>query len=58
MFQPPLEVDPWANVFHATSEGSECPQIDQMSSKFNGSEDCLFLTVHTPEVSVDLLVKR
>nr|AJP62544.1 carboxylesterase [Oxya chinensis] len=57
-FKPPQPAAGWIGLRDATREGNMAPQID-MSGKYAGDEDCLFINVSTPkvpsEVSVGLL---
>ncbi|XP_054007358.1 juvenile hormone esterase-like isoform X1 [Hylaeus anthracinus] len=52
-FQPPRPPQPWTKVLNATKEGSVCPQIDGFSTEYMGDEDCLHLSVFTPETNFD-----
>ena len=36
----------------ATKEGNKCIQKDLMTRNLTGSEDCLYLNVYTPLVSI------
>ena len=52
-FQPPMK----DNNFYmphepllATKPPSDCPQLEPMSGEFKGSEDCLYLSVFTPQL--------
>lgn len=49
--QAPVGKKPWTGIKEAKSHGSPCIQCDQMSKNLLGSEDCLFLNIHTPSVS-------
>ena len=42
----------------ATKEGSKCVQIDFVSRNLTGSEDCLYLNVYTPFVSITAIIKK
>ncbi|XP_014300470.1 juvenile hormone esterase isoform X2 [Microplitis demolitor] len=49
-FKPPVEADPWTNIFDATSEGNSCPQTHVYNPNiYSGFEDCLNLNVYTPK---------
>ncbi|KAG8306908.1 hypothetical protein J6590_035986 [Homalodisca vitripennis] len=46
-FQPPVPVKPWTEVRNATEDGPLCP----IPGRNDTSEDCLFLCVHTKNLS-------
>lgn len=46
--QPPVPFGKWTGIRDATKEGQVC--VQEKRNKFQGSEDCLYLNVHTPEV--------
>ncbi|XP_065341511.1 esterase E4-like [Cloeon dipterum] len=50
-FMSPVEHAGWNGTLMATKEGSDCPQYDQITRLFSGSEDCLFLNVYTPQIN-------
>ena len=43
----------WNDVLIASTEGSQCSQVDLKTEtkEVEGSEDCLYLNIYTPEVS-------
>ena len=48
-FQPPQRHPGWQDVADGSHHGSRCPQFDLFdNSSRQGSEDCLFVNVHTP----------
>lgn len=49
-FKPPQPVEPWDEVFDATSFGPECVQFNIVTRGIEGSEDCLVLNVYTPQL--------
>lgn len=55
--QPPRPGKDWEGVKSATSFGSQCYQIDVITSLMLGSEDCLYLNVFTPRVIFNGFVK-
>ncbi|XP_041980324.1 esterase B1-like isoform X1 [Aricia agestis] len=51
-FTAPAPPSSWEGVRKATSHGKVCPQYDIFSgSLMDGSEDCLYLNVYTPNVA-------
>nr|CAD7395824.1 unnamed protein product [Timema cristinae] len=46
-FKAPQPADSWEGVKDATKEGAEAPQINFMTKKYTGNEDCLFINVYT-----------
>ena len=53
-FQPPQKLP--GDIFYKPNEPfkaveskSHCPQIDQLTGEYSGSEDCLYLNVFSPE---------
>jgi len=51
--QPPEPwTDKWEGIRDATKDGDKAVQFDALSKKVVGSEDCLFLGVHTPFINV------
>lgn len=49
--QDPLPAEPWEEVKDASEEGNISLQFDRETNKCIGDEDCLFLNVHTPDLS-------
>lgn len=50
-FREPQQLKPWLGVWDATKPLSACLQYDPFEDKVTGSEDCLFVNVHTPNVN-------
>lgn len=54
--EPQLRTKPWLGVWDATRPGSVCLQYDHMTylkdEPIIGDEDCLYVNVYTPEVSL------
>ncbi|KAF0293739.1 Liver carboxylesterase [Amphibalanus amphitrite] len=58
-FQPPERHPGWSQTRDAARYGARCPQFDMFdNSTRQGSEDCLFVNVHTPRVPVESGEKR
>jgi carboxylesterase type B len=53
IFQPPQEAPSWEGERKAQKEGSDCTQRHFMIPQYLGSEDCLFLNVYSPKVSIN-----
>lgn len=51
IFQPPVEADSWSEIVTATSDATDCPQMDDNGTIF-GNEDCLYLNVYSPRVNL------
>ncbi|GAB6022899.1 hypothetical protein CHUAL_006994 [Chamberlinius hualienensis] len=49
-FRPPEPVKPWDGVLKATNDTIICPQINLMTNRYEGHEDCLILNVYTPQL--------
>ncbi|PSN44748.1 hypothetical protein C0J52_10738 [Blattella germanica] len=52
----PEPAEAWTGVRDATAEGSVCSQRNDLTKALTGQDDCLFLNVYTPKVSIYLLV--
>lgn len=52
--QPPQPADPWDGIKNATGLHEDCPQrnIYIRSQEIIGVEDCLYLNVYSPKVSI------
>lgn len=55
-FQPPVPNDPWEDIRNATEIHSDCPQRNPFTGEHVkpavGNEDCLYLNVYTPKVTI------
>ncbi|XP_049950223.1 esterase E4-like isoform X2 [Schistocerca serialis cubense] len=49
-FKPPQPAEAWTGIRDATSKYPVAPQINDITNKYVGNEDCLFLNVYTPEL--------
>ncbi len=49
-FAPPVEHACWTGIQATTAYGPACPQKNQDTGRFEGSEDCLSLNVWTPKL--------
>ncbi|XP_047099611.1 esterase FE4-like [Schistocerca piceifrons] len=49
-FKPPQPAAGWSGVRDATKHGNIAPQIDMLTGKYGGDEDCLFINVCTPRL--------
>ena len=52
-FKEPQELKPWTGTWYATRPLSGCLQFDPFSDTITGSENCLYVNVHTPNLSSD-----
>ncbi|XKL63134.1 hypothetical protein PGB90_005498 [Kerria lacca] len=57
-FQPPVPIEKWNGILDAKNEGSPCIQYTNENIDIIGSEDCLFLNIHTPEAILLLLPSK
>ncbi|XP_050296831.1 esterase E4-like [Anthonomus grandis grandis] len=49
-FKAPRSVDPWQDTRDCTKDGNVCLSLNFVTKKIEGSEDCLYLNVHTRAV--------
>nr|AAX58712.1 pheromone-degrading enzyme 2 [Antheraea polyphemus] len=52
-FKEPQELTSWDGTWNATEPLSACLQYDPFSDSITGNEDCLYLNIHTPNISSD-----
>ncbi|XP_047532977.1 venom carboxylesterase-6-like isoform X1 [Vanessa atalanta] len=50
-FREPQQMKPWSGVWDASRPLSSCLQYEPFLKTITGSEDCLFVNVHTPKLS-------
>ncbi|KAJ2949302.1 hypothetical protein O0L34_g6254 [Tuta absoluta] len=50
-FREPQQMKPWSGVWDATKPLSVCLQYDPFIKSLTGSENCLFINVHTPQLN-------
>ncbi|XP_014290267.1 esterase FE4 [Halyomorpha halys] len=50
-FKEPVPTDPWIGIYNATKKPPQCFQTEQTNAR--GSEDCLYLNVYTPQLTID-----
>ncbi|XP_052741316.1 venom carboxylesterase-6 [Bicyclus anynana] len=55
-FKEPQALKPWPGVWDASRLLSPCLQYDSVQDGIIGSEDCLFVNVHTPKPYADALL--
>ncbi|XP_014360335.2 venom carboxylesterase-6 [Papilio machaon] len=55
-FREPQQMKPWLGVWDATKPLAECLQYDPFAKKVTGSENCLYLNVHTPKPNAGALL--
>lgn len=57
-FRDPQELKSWTGVLDATKRGSRCRQINPyFNTPIEGSEDCLYLNVYTPNLPHQKIVQ-
>ena len=55
-FEFAVQPEPWTDVLDASNFGSKCPQVGiHTGAVYAPTEDCLFLNVYVPAVSLDPL---
>ncbi|KAH9495851.1 hypothetical protein Btru_015249 [Bulinus truncatus] len=55
-FEPPVEALPWSGVKDVKVHGHICPQTPTEQSTYNRSEDCLNLSIFSPDLNGSLPV--
>nr|7MP4_A Chain A, Carboxylesterase-24 [Epiphyas postvittana]7MP4_B Chain B, Carboxylesterase-24 [Epiphyas postvittana]7MP4_C Chain C, Carboxylesterase-24 [Epiphyas postvittana]7MP4_D Chain D, Carboxylesterase-24 [Epiphyas postvittana]7MP4_E Chain E, Carboxylesterase-24 [Epiphyas postvittana]7MP4_F Chain F, Carboxylesterase-24 [Epiphyas postvittana]7MP4_G Chain G, Carboxylesterase-24 [Epiphyas postvittana]7MP4_H Chain H, Carboxylesterase-24 [Epiphyas postvittana] len=50
-FREPQHLKPWAGVWDASKTLPQCLQWDPFQQEVSGSENCLYINVHTPKLS-------
>ncbi|XP_039753211.1 venom carboxylesterase-6-like [Pararge aegeria] len=55
-FKEPQPMQPWSGPWNATRLPPGCLQFDPSIDKITGSEDCLFVNVHTPNLHSSALL--
>lgn len=51
--QPPSPAEKWKGLYDATKEKHDCIQYSHFYNAIVGTEDCLYVNVHVPEVIGD-----
>ncbi|CAH1394634.1 unnamed protein product [Nezara viridula] len=50
-FKEPIPASPWLGVYNATKEPPSCIQLDLFfTNSIQGTEDCLYINVYTPQI--------
>lgn len=58
-FQPPVPIERYPDeVTECLTEGSQCIHRDPLAAQVDGSEDCLYLNVYTPNVDLQKSAKK
>ncbi|CAH2048810.1 unnamed protein product, partial [Iphiclides podalirius] len=55
-FREPQQLKPWLGIWDASKPLSECIQYDPFQQKVTGSENCLYVNVHTPKLNAGALL--
>ncbi|XP_039753390.1 venom carboxylesterase-6-like [Pararge aegeria] len=55
-FKDPQPMQPWTGIWNSTRLPAACLQFDPAIDKIIGSEDCLFVNVHTPKLNPSALL--
>ena len=50
-FQDPVPAEPWSGKRDASKFGNKSVQINEITHKIEGSEDCLYLNVYTTNIT-------